>query len=67
MGVSDVDEWNSDSGEDDRDDQGNDEDVLEVIHTTSAAGDSVKSIFLLSERNEEDTGWLSDEGIKCDG
>ena len=62
MGVSDDDEWNSDSGEDDRDDQGND-DVQEIIHATSAAGGSAKSIFLLPERNEEDTGWLSHEGI----
>ena len=42
--------------------EGND-DVQEVIHTTSAAGDSAKSILLLPERNEEDTGWLSHEGI----
>ena len=64
MVVSDVDEWNSDSGEDDRDDQGYDEDVQEVIHATSATGGSVKSILLFPEKNEEDTGWLSDEGIK---
>ena len=63
MGVSDDDEWNSDSGEDDRDDQGND-DVQEVIHATSAAGGSAKSILLLPERNEEDTGWLTYETIK---
>ena len=62
MGVSNDDEWNSDSGEDDRDDQGND-DVQEIIHATSAAGVSAKSILLLPERNEEDTGWLSHEGI----
>ena len=62
MGVNDDDEWNSDSGEDDRDDQGND-DVQEVIHATSAPGGSATSILLLPERNEEDTGWLSHEGI----
>ena len=62
MGVSDDDEWNSDSGEDDRDDQGND-DVREVIHATSAPGGSATSILLLPERNEEDTGWLTHEGI----
>ena len=64
MVVSDDDEWNSDSGEDDRDDQGNDDDVQEVIHATSVPGGSVKSILLFPERNEEDTGWLSHEGMK---
>ena len=56
MGVSEEDDWKSDSGEDDTDDQGND-DVQEVIHTTSASGGSLKSILLFPERNEEDT-WL---------
>ena len=64
MGVSDEVSWNSDSGEDDRDDQGNDDDVQEVSHATSADAGSAKSILLLPERNEEDTGWLSHEGIK---
>ena len=63
MVVNDEVSWNSDSGEDDRDHQGNDDDVQEVSHATSSDTDSVKSIFLLLERNEEDTGWLSDEGI----
>ena len=33
-----------------------DYDVQEVIHTTSAAGGSAKSILLSPERNEENTG-----------
>ena len=64
MVVSDEVSWNSDSGEDDRDDQGNDDDVQEVSHATSADGGSAKSILLLPERNEEVTGWLSHKGIK---
>ena len=64
MVVNDEVSWNSASGEDERDHQGNDDDVQEVSHATSADDDSAKSILLLSERNEEDTGWLSHEGIK---
>ena len=39
MGViDDEDDWNSESSEDDGDAQGSDDEVLEVIHPTSAAG-----------------------------
>ena len=34
-------------------DQGNDDDVQEVIHATSTTDDSVKYIFLLPERSED--------------
>ena len=54
MGVSDgEDDWNSESGKDDGDGEGCDDEVEEVIQTTSGTGDSAKSIFLLTERNED--------------
>ena len=59
------DDWNSESGEDDGDSQGCDE-VEEVIHPTSVAGDSVKSISIFPERNEDNTDWLCQEGMKDD-
>ena len=65
MGVRDgEDDWNSESGEDDGEGQRCHDEGEEVIQTTSAAGDSVKSILLLPERNEDNTGWLSPEGMK---
>ncbi len=47
----------------DGDGQGCDDEVEEVIQPTSEAGDSAKSIFLLPERNEDNTGWLIPEGM----
>ena len=37
-----------------------------IIVEKSAGGDSTGSILLLSERNEDNTGWLSHEDIKPD-
>ncbi len=46
MDVSDEeDDWNSESGEDDGDGPGREDEVEEVIQSTSAAGGSVKSSF----------------------
>ena len=57
MGVSDgVEDWNSESGEDDGDCERRDDDV-ELIETTSPATVSAKSILHLPERNEENTDW----------
>ena len=54
MGVIDEeDDWNSESGEDDRDCPGCEDEVEEVIQPTSAAGGSAKYILLLPERNED--------------
>ena len=65
MGVSDGEEdWNSESGKDDGEGQRRDDEVEEVIQATSAVGGSAKSILLLPERNEDNTGWLSPEGMK---
>ena len=58
------DDWNSESGEDDGEGQRCDDEVEEVIQTTSLAGDSTKSILFLPERNEDNTGSLSPEGMK---
>ena len=55
-------DWNSESGEDDGDCEGCDDEV-EFIDTTSPATESDKSILYLPERNEENTGWLFPEGI----
>jgi hypothetical protein len=58
MGVGDGEEgWNSESGEDDGDCEGRD-DYVELIETTSPITDNSKSIFHLSERNEDNTDWL---------
>ncbi len=48
-----VKDWNSESGEDDGDGAGREDEVEEVIQPTSAAGGSAKNIFLLPERNED--------------
>ena len=56
--------WNSESGEDDGDGPRCEDEVEDVIQPTSVAGGSAKSILLFPERNEEDTGWLSHEGMK---
>ena len=49
MGISkEDDDWNWESGEDDKDAQRCDEEVEEVIHPTSAAGGSAKSILLFA-------------------
>ena len=54
MGVGDgVEDWNSESGEDDGDGAGSEDEVEEVIQPTSAAGGSAKNILLLPERNED--------------
>ena len=54
MGVSDEeDDCNSESGEDDGEGQRCDDEVEEVIQSTSVSGDSVKYILLLPERNED--------------
>ncbi len=64
MGVGDgVEDWNSESGEDDGDCERRDDDV-DHIETTSPATDSVKSILHLPERSEDNTAWLFPEGIK---
>jgi hypothetical protein len=57
-----VDDWNSESGEDDGDCERCDDDV-EFIETPSPTTDSVKSILHLSERIEDNTDWLFPEGI----
>jgi hypothetical protein len=58
MVVSDEDDdWNSVSGDDDGDVQRCDDEVVNL--ETSPSGVSVKSFFLLPERNEENTDWLS--------
>ena len=46
------------------DSQGSDDEVEVVIQPTSGTGVSDQLIFLLPERNEDNTGWLSHEGIK---
>ncbi len=54
MGVrEEEDDWNSESGEDDGDGVGYEDEVEEVIQTTSAVGGSPKSILLFPERNED--------------
>ena len=54
MDVSDEeDDWDSESGEDDGDGPGCEDEVEEVIQSTSTTGGSVKSILFLSERNED--------------
>ncbi len=47
------DDWNSESGEDDGDGGGSEDEVEEVIQSTSGDGDSAKSILFLPERNED--------------
>ena len=44
---------NSESGEDDGDGEGREDEVEEVIQSTSVTGDSAKYILLLPERNED--------------
>ena len=64
MDVSDGEEnWNSESGEDDGEGQRRDDEVEEVIQSTSVVGGSDQSFFLFPERNEDNTGWLSPEGM----
>ena len=58
-----VQDWNSESGEDDGDCDRCDDDV-DLIETTSPVTVSVKSILHLPERNEDNTVWLFPEGIK---
>ncbi len=54
MGVDDgVEDWNSESGEDYGDGAGREDEVEEVIQTTSGAGGSAKYILLLPESNED--------------
>ena len=63
MGVSDEeDNRNSVSGDDDGDVQRRDDEVVNL--ETSTTGVSAKTILLLPERNEDNTDWLSHEGIK---
>ena len=57
------DDWNSESGEDDGEGQRCDDEVEEVIQSTSGTGVSTKSILFFPERNEDNTGWLSPEGM----
>ena len=57
------DDWNSESGEDDGEGQRCDDEVEEVIQSTSGTGVSTKSILFSPERNEDNTGWLSPEGM----
>ena len=47
------DDWNSESGDDDGDGTGCEDEVEEVIQPTSAPGDSTKYILLFPERNED--------------
>jgi hypothetical protein len=55
MGVGDdVDDWNSESGEDDGDCEQCDDDV-EVIPAPSPSTDSVTSILYLTDRREDNT------------
>ena len=64
MGVGDdVDDWNSESGEDDGDCEQCDDDV-ELIADPSPAVVSAKSILHLPERNEDNTVWVFPEVIK---
>ena len=65
MGVGDDDDedWNSESGEDDGDCEGCDDDV-ELIETPSPAADSAEPILHFPERSEDITVWLFPEGIK---
>ena len=51
--IDEEDDWNSESGEDDGDCPGSEDEVEEVIHPTSSPDDSDKSILLLPERNED--------------
>ena len=54
MGVGDgVEDWNSESGEDDGDGAWCEDEVEEVIQPTSTTGVSAKYILLLPERNED--------------
>ena len=54
MGVGDgVEDWKSESDEDDGDGAGCEDEVEEVIQSTSVTGDSAKYILLLPERNED--------------
>ena len=63
MGDGVVDDWNSESGEDDGDCERCDDDV-DLIETPSPVTDSTKSIVHLPERIEDNTTWLFPEGIK---
>ena len=66
MGVSDdVDDWNSESGEDDGDCERRDDDV-ELIETPSPATGSAEPILHFPERSEDNTVWVFPEGIKPD-
>jgi hypothetical protein len=51
--IDEENDWNSESGEDDGDGPGREDEVEEVIHPTSTTGGSVKSILFLPERNED--------------
>jgi hypothetical protein len=54
MGVGDgVEDWKSESDEDDGDGAGCEDEVEEVIQSTSVAGGSDTYSLLLSERNED--------------
>ena len=61
--VYEEDDWNSESVEDDGGGPGREDEVEEVIQSTSVAGASDQSFFLFPERNEDNTGWLSPEGM----
>ena len=62
MDVTDEeDDWNSESADDDGHAEGRDDEV--VILETSTSGDSAEFIFLLTERNEDNTDWLCPEGM----
>ena len=65
MGVGDDgdEDWNSESGEDDGDCEGRDDDV-ELIETPSPAASSPKPILHFPERSEDNTAWLFPEGMK---
>jgi hypothetical protein len=63
MGVSDEDDdWKSVSGDYDGHPEGRDDEV--IILETSTSGDSVESILLFPDRNEDNSDWLCHEGIK---
>ena len=65
MGVGDDDDedWNSESGEDDGDCEGRDDDV-ELIETPSPVTDSAEPTLHFPKRSENNTDWLFPEGIK---
>ena len=64
MVVSDDDEeWASGNGAGDGDGDGNLDEVITIVDN-SAAGGSAGSILRLPERTEDDSSWLSHDGIK---